>query len=151
MEYRTTVEIASDIGTVWAALADPEAWPIWQKDVKSVEAARPGTPMRYGSEYTVKQVWWKFDTQKIQIREVEDRRRLAFGATTTAGEFVFEYLLSERPDRRVVVESVLRAADMTAQASGFMGGAEIEKQLVAESTMLRDHCESASPQDVIRG
>lgn len=149
MECTTTVEIASDARTVWGAVADPEAWPRWMDDVRRVEATGPGAPARYGSEYLVKQAWWKFDDQRIQVRHVEPERRFEFVAETSAGRFVFDYVLEEMADRRIAVTSTLRHDDLTGRLAGGMAKGEIEKTLVKEAAQLRDYCEAQSPQDVI--
>lgn len=119
------------------------------KYLKSVEPKNPGAGPRYGAEYTIRQAWWKFDNQVIQLRDVEPLRHLVYSAATSSGELVFEYLVSEREDGRVAVQMSMRTSGAYAIVLGFVSGGSWERTLVQEAQQLRDYCEAKSPQDVL--
>lgn len=149
MDFTTTIEIASDARTIWEALSNPQNWPNWMPEVKDVEPTKPGTTPGYGAEYTVKQPWWKLDTQQIQIRDFEPERRLAYAASTSSGEIAFEYAMRELADRRFTVDFTMRSVGGYAKLTAALSGGAMERRLVKEAEELRDYCEARSPQDVV--
>lgn len=147
MEFTTSVDIAADADTVWAALADPTTCPAWMPHVKDVTTN--DAYAREGAQYKVAQSWYRMNDQTIFITRMDAPREFAFTAGTTAGGISFTYTLAETLGR-VRLECVMRMEDGFAKLGGAILGGSYQSALQDEAVALRDYCERMAPQDVVQ-
>ncbi|MDO5626824.1 MAG: SRPBCC family protein [Mobilicoccus sp.] len=140
MEWTTTVEIASRLHTVWAAVADPLAWPAWSTDVTSITATGPDETPRVGARYVVAEAWWQVRDQEIVISERREPEVFAFTAVHPRGEVIFEYRLRQL-EENVGVEYRVRTVGFH-PPSQVLGGNALERQHIELMAALREYCES---------
>ncbi|MDO5500881.1 MAG: SRPBCC family protein [Propionibacteriaceae bacterium] len=140
MEWTTTVEIASRLDTVWAAVADPLAWPAWSTDVTSIIPTGPDHEPCVGARYEVAEAWWQVRDQEIVISDRREQELFAFTAPHPRGRVVFEYRLRQL-EEAVGVEYRVRTEEVHAP-SEVLGGNALERQHIELMAALRDHCES---------